>query len=129
VFHNLIKIKCLLHPCVFCVDTLTSNDITCEWRHDITCEVTSVSIFSTDQSTMRLLNLLVSKPSMQTKELSDWPIHLTVWHMLRQSKVNECLQKRSCSMLVHRHLKRMLHKSILIRLLCSLFVLLLHSSF
>jgi len=62
---------------------LTSNDI---------CYgVTSVFIFSTDQSVIGLLNLYVSNPSTCQELLSDWSIYLTVLDMIGWSKINESL--------------------------------------
>ena len=48
-------------------------------------------IFSTDQSAMSLLNILVSKPSTRQEMLSDWSRYLTVFHMIGWSNMNERL--------------------------------------
>ena len=63
VYEFILILKCLYQP-----RKLIS--------HVFVCYVLSGFIFPTDQSTMRIINLLVSKPSTRKELLSNWSIYL-----------------------------------------------------
>jgi hypothetical protein len=75
---------------VCCIFFFYSDILTCT-GNNIQYGVTSGLIYSTNQSAMSLLNLMISKPSTHQELISDWSIYLTVLHMIGLSKMSERL--------------------------------------